>query len=92
MKFLAGEESSRIRMKVAGQPAAHKAAWDALPPDDPMRVFRDQLASAVVMPGGPTMRAVWGPMDQAVFKVVKDGDDPAEVLKVAQERIEKAVR
>ena len=92
MRFLAGPDSSRIRMQVAGQPAAHKAPWDDLREGDPMRVFRDQLNSAVIMPGGPIMRAVWGPADQAIFKVVKDGEPPAEVLKVAQERIEKAVR
>ncbi|MEO1271610.1 MAG: extracellular solute-binding protein, partial [Myxococcota bacterium] len=92
MRFLAGPESSRIRMKVAGQPAAHRAPWDELSEDDPMRVFRDQLSDAVIMPGGPTMRAVWGPADQAIFKVVKDGVAPAEALRTAQERIEKAVR
>ena len=92
MTFLAGKASSLIRMKVAGQPAAHREAWDELPAGDPMLVFRDQLESSVVMQGGPTMRAVWGPMDQAIFKIVKGGEEPAGVLNVAQERIKKAVR
>lgn len=92
MTWLTGERSSLVRMEVAGQPAAHKAAWSALPADDPMQVFKAQLEASVIMPGGPVMRAVWSPTDQAIFKVVKDGADPAPLLKTTEARIRKAVK
>jgi maltose-binding protein MalE len=87
MKFLTGPESAKIRMEVGGQPVAHKATWDGPQVDETLKVFRAQLDEAVVMPNSPKMRLVWSPTDQAIYKIVKGGEEPGATLKTAVEAI-----
>jgi maltose-binding protein MalE len=87
MKYLAGAESAKVRMEVGGQPVALKASWEGQGGDEVLKVFRQQLEDAVVMPNTPKMRVVWSPADQAIYKIVKGGEAPAEALKSASDSI-----
>lgn len=91
MRFLAGPESARIRFEVGGQAVALKQTWEEVNPPDDMRVFRQQLQHVVVMPNSARMNAVWAPTNQAIHKIVKDGDDPLKTVLQAQERIQAAL-
>jgi len=88
MQYLAGDESAKIRMTVGGQSVAYKAAWEEVEVAEDMRVFRKQLDHVVVMPNSARMNAVWGPTNQAIHKVVKDGEAPRKVVAEANARIE----
>ncbi len=85
MKYLAGTEGAKVRMKAGGQPVAHKGTWDSGIADETQKVFRAQLDQSVVMPNTPKMRLVWSPMDQAIYKIVKNGKAPAEALQSASD-------
>lgn len=88
MEYLAGDESARIRMTVGGQSVAYKAAWEEVEVPEDMRVFRQQLEHVVVMPNSARMNAVWGPTNQAIHKVVKDGEPARKTVAEAHARIE----
>jgi maltose-binding protein MalE len=87
MKYLAGPEAAKIRMEVGGQPVAHKASWEGVT-DEALKVFQAQLGDAVVMPNTPKMRLVWSPMDQAIYRIVKNGQEPAAALQEATAAIQ----
>ena len=46
------------------------------------------MLNAVSTPNTPLMQVVWSHFDTALFKAIKNGDDAAEVLAEARERIE----
>jgi arabinogalactan oligomer/maltooligosaccharide transport system substrate-binding protein len=87
MKYLTGEESGRIRMKVGGQPVAVKSVWSDADVDPVLAAFKDQLPESVIMPNGANMKAVWSPTDQAIYKIVKTGEPAEDVIKTTEERI-----
>ncbi|MBN1944602.1 MAG: extracellular solute-binding protein [Bradymonadales bacterium] len=82
-------EAARIRMEVGHQPVALQAAYADMEQVHPaIRVFHDQMLHSIPMPNIPMMRRVWGHMDTALFNAIKNGADPAEVLRTARTRIE----
>ncbi len=92
MRFLAGPESSTIRLQQGGVPVAHKGTWDTARVDPVQRTFRKQIDRAIFMPNISDMRFVWEPTDQAIQRIVKKNATPADELATAQERIEASRR
>jgi maltose-binding protein MalE len=89
MTFLTSKAMAIIRATQARQPVANIAAWqDPHVAQDPiLQAFRNQLDSAVVMPGTPEMRLVWSPYDMALQKVVANGQSPRAALQETEAEI-----
>jgi len=89
MSFLTSDEAALVRALHARQPVANAAAWkDPRVMRDPiLRAFREQLETAVVMPGTPEMRLVWSSVDMLLQKVIGGGAAPASALAEADAEI-----
>jgi len=85
MRYVASDESGRLRLEKAGQPVANKASW-AGNTDPALEGFRRQAELAVPMPSAPAMRHVWRPMDAALTKAIAQGVEPEDALREAQQR------
>lgn len=92
-KYLAGAESSGIRMRDGKQPVCHKATLEAGAAEDPtMKVFLDQAKNAVLMDASPEMQLLWTPADIAISAgIFVEDRDPAVELKKAQEKMVTAI-
>lgn len=82
-------EAVSTRMDDGHQPVALEQVYEREEGIDPaISVFREQMLDSVPMPNTPMMLRVWSHADSAIFRAVKDGASPEEVLSNAQERIE----
>lgn len=79
-RYLAGKESSRVRLRVGKQLVAHKRVWqeEGLADDPVMGVFAQQLNHVVPMHNGPQMQNFWEPGDLALKKLIRGGASPSE--------------
>ena len=79
-RYLAGKESSRIRLTLGKQLVAHRKVWqeEGLADDPVMGVFAQQLNHVVPMHNGPQMQNFWEPGDLALKKLIRGGASPRE--------------
>jgi maltose-binding protein MalE len=94
MEALTRDDSAIRRALLARQVVPNRAAYaDPRVASDPvLAAFRAQAERAVPMPSSPGMRAVWTPYDQALQRVLGQGEDPAASLARARREIEGFVR
>ncbi len=85
--FATDPEAVAIRMERGHQPVTLRSAFDG-EVDPVMRAFEQQMLLAIPTPNTPLMRQVWSHMDTALFRSIKNRDDPVTVLEEARSRIE----
>jgi arabinogalactan oligomer/maltooligosaccharide transport system substrate-binding protein len=89
-RFLASDESARVRATVGKQPVANKATYDdpEVAKDAAMAVFLEQTKNAVITPASPEMQVVWSTYDAALNRVLFGDADAKGSLTEAQQKAE----
>lgn len=88
--FLGATDSAVLRADVASQPVATLAAYNVpkVAESEVLRIFRQQLDTAVPMSNDPRMRSVWEPANTAMRQVLRGAAEPDVALTQAVRRIE----
>ena len=94
LSFLADDESALHRAIQARQVVPNAAAYKdpRVAADQVLAGFRAQAQVAIPTPSGPAMQLVWTPYDNAIQKVVAQGETPAAALAEAQREVTSYLR
>ncbi len=89
MKYLTSDEAALVRALEGRQSVANQKVYSnpKVAADPILRVFMEQMKTAVPMPNTPEMLSVWTPATTALSSVIKGGASPAEALAKAQKEI-----
>ncbi len=83
---LTSDDDAVFRAIAAKQIVPNQAAYETseISKNPALMAFRKQLDSTVPMSASPLMRSVWTPYQNALLKVIDQGDDVADALRSAE--------
>ena len=90
LEELTNDTAAIERAKTAKQIVANVAAYEdkSLSSNATLMAFRKQLDSTVPMSASLLMRSVWTPYQNALLKVIDQGDDAADALRAAESEVQ----
>jgi arabinogalactan oligomer/maltooligosaccharide transport system permease protein len=94
VKWLGGDESSRVRATIGKQVVANAHAWDdpKLASDKILSAFHAAAKDSDPMPTSTAMRATWVPAQEAIRKVLRGDAEPKVALEEARARFIDALK